>query len=362
MDTLWASLNIVFSFMLSQERRKQMRNENLLTKLEYFSEECDDEREMEPRPARGWEQDRKKTQKRKDFRRKSRGIHASRSESSLASSSSPGEKGNLPPNENVYEDTISSARHQTKRKGSTRAFVTRYTDDTMYILGLHEEQCISKFIHGLKTRSLMEFLSTDLLTTYMDLMEKTYTWIEAKEVATNRAPNDHRKSFNRFMKVSTWDNNKGKKNIDKFSPYHESNHGLLSNLSKSPREILATKKDFQDSPDDEEDIRSSHEYQNDLEKEYQAITLLAKSNRFFKKGKAAEWPDIIPLTQITMWDQLVCLSEGDINNDPSLLRFYHNDDTSPWRNIKRKEKGEDGPEWIVRSKFEDELVNFMLKK
>nr|GEV02902.1 hypothetical protein [Tanacetum cinerariifolium] len=42
--------------------------------------------------------------------------------------------------------------------------------------------------------------------------------------------------------------------------------------------------DFQDSPDDEEDTRSSHEYLNDLEKEYQARDLLAKSKRFFKKG------------------------------------------------------------------------------
>ncbi|GKD64323.1 hypothetical protein Tco_1306431, partial [Tanacetum coccineum] len=42
--------------------------------------------------------------------------------------------------------------------------------------------------------------------------------------------------------------------------------------------------DFQDSPYDEEDIRSSHEYLNDLEEEYQAITILAKSKRFFKKG------------------------------------------------------------------------------
>ncbi|GJV08917.1 retrovirus-related pol polyprotein from transposon TNT 1-94 [Tanacetum coccineum] len=42
--------------------------------------------------------------------------------------------------------------------------------------------------------------------------------------------------------------------------------------------------DFQDSPDDEEDTRSSHEYLNDLEEEYQARTLLAKSKRFFKKG------------------------------------------------------------------------------
>ncbi|GJW28465.1 retrovirus-related pol polyprotein from transposon TNT 1-94 [Tanacetum coccineum] len=41
--------------------------------------------------------------------------------------------------------------------------------------------------------------------------------------------------------------------------------------------------DFQDSPDDEEDTRSSHEYLNDLEKEYQARAILAKSKRFFNK-------------------------------------------------------------------------------
>ncbi|GJS21459.1 retrovirus-related pol polyprotein from transposon TNT 1-94 [Tanacetum coccineum] len=42
--------------------------------------------------------------------------------------------------------------------------------------------------------------------------------------------------------------------------------------------------DFQDSPNDEEDTKSSHEYLNDLEEEYQARALLAKSKRFFKKG------------------------------------------------------------------------------
>ncbi|GJW06409.1 retrovirus-related pol polyprotein from transposon TNT 1-94 [Tanacetum coccineum] len=42
--------------------------------------------------------------------------------------------------------------------------------------------------------------------------------------------------------------------------------------------------DFQDSPNDEEDTRSSQEYLNDLEEEYQARALLAKSKRFFKKG------------------------------------------------------------------------------
>ncbi|GJR85883.1 hypothetical protein Tco_0209894 [Tanacetum coccineum] len=43
--------------------------------------------------------------------------------------------------------------------------------------------------------------------------------------------------------------------------------------------------DFQDSPDDEEDTRSSYEYLNDLEEEYQARALLAKSKRFFKKDE-----------------------------------------------------------------------------
>nr|GEV55288.1 retrovirus-related Pol polyprotein from transposon TNT 1-94 [Tanacetum cinerariifolium] len=38
-------------------------------------------------------------------------------------------------------------------------------------------------------------------------------------------------------------------------------------------------------PDDEKDTRSSHEYLNDLEEEYQARDLLAKSKRFFKKAK-----------------------------------------------------------------------------
>nr|GFA62188.1 retrovirus-related Pol polyprotein from transposon TNT 1-94 [Tanacetum cinerariifolium] len=42
--------------------------------------------------------------------------------------------------------------------------------------------------------------------------------------------------------------------------------------------------DFQDSPDDEEDTKSSHEYLNDLEEEYQARSLLSKYKRFIKKG------------------------------------------------------------------------------
>ncbi|GJT14369.1 hypothetical protein Tco_0861411 [Tanacetum coccineum] len=45
--------------------------------------------------------------------------------------------------------------------------------------------------------------------------------------------------------------------------------------------------DFQDSPDNEEDTRISQENLNDLEEEYQARALLAKSKRFFKKASKA---------------------------------------------------------------------------
>ncbi|GJT97830.1 hypothetical protein Tco_1093348 [Tanacetum coccineum] len=45
--------------------------------------------------------------------------------------------------------------------------------------------------------------------------------------------------------------------------------------------------DFKDSPDDEEDTRSSQEYMNDLEEEYQERALLAKSKRFFKKEEVS---------------------------------------------------------------------------
>ncbi|GKD78630.1 reverse transcriptase domain-containing protein [Tanacetum coccineum] len=102
------------------------------------------------------------------------------------------------------------AVHNIKqREGeSTRAFATRYTDDTLQILGLHEDQRISGFVHGLRTRSLVEHLSTNFPSTYKGLMEKTYTWIEAREVARNGAPSDRRENFERSNK-SSWDNNRG---------------------------------------------------------------------------------------------------------------------------------------------------------
>ncbi|GKA50349.1 hypothetical protein Tco_0743422 [Tanacetum coccineum] len=63
----------------------------------------------------------------------------------------------------------------------------------------------------------------------------------------------------------------------------EKNKSLVSATPLSTA-FFSTVQNFQDSPDDEEDTRSSQEYLNDLEEKYQARALLAKSKRFFKKG------------------------------------------------------------------------------
>ncbi|GKD47809.1 hypothetical protein Tco_1276785, partial [Tanacetum coccineum] len=81
------------------------------------------------------------------------------------------------------------------------------------------------------TRSLIEHLSTDLPSTYKGLMEKTYTWIEAREVATNRAPSDRRENFKRSRK-SSWDNNKGQKGRDRNQIEEAVKSGQLSHLVK----------------------------------------------------------------------------------------------------------------------------------
>ncbi|GKA63729.1 hypothetical protein Tco_0763335, partial [Tanacetum coccineum] len=57
-----------------------------------------------------------------------------------------------------------------------------------------------------------------------------------------------------------------------------------------------------------------------------------------------------------------CLSSGDIYDDPSLLKFYQNNDIPPWGNLIRKRGKEEGPDWVARSKFEDEMANFMMEK
>ncbi|GJV43272.1 reverse transcriptase domain-containing protein [Tanacetum coccineum] len=200
---------------LLRDRRRQIRNENLQTELEYFSEDYDEEHEMEPRPERirevtpplrtrspmvrrqrervvGFEEAPNKEGSR--TRRNTEGNKPSEAGAKENGSQKAGSIINYEDLKAKFQSHFSQQKRFTKthlavhsikqREGeSVKAFATRYTDDTLQILGLHEDQRISGFVHGLKTRNLVEYLSTNLLSTYKGLMEKTYTWIKAREVA-----------------------------------------------------------------------------------------------------------------------------------------------------------------------------------
>nr|GEU31902.1 reverse transcriptase domain-containing protein [Tanacetum cinerariifolium] len=251
---------------LLKDRRRKMRNNDLRTKLEYISEDYDKEREMKPRPrpARaitpplraasprvrrrkervvGFEETQNRGESR--VKRKNKGGRPSeeaprgngsqnvnlppllaayiwRSEnghplqSSLTSvyggqALSNNVGGNLPPN-----DTFLSHNAQP------------FIPANLNILGLHEDQRIFGFIHGLRTKSLVEHLSMNLPLTYKGLMEKTYTWVEAREVPTNGVSSDRRDSFERPNK-SSWDNNRGQKNKDRKNSHVENRDRGLNN-------------------------------------------------------------------------------------------------------------------------------------
>nr|GEU80649.1 hypothetical protein [Tanacetum cinerariifolium] len=66
--------------------------------------------------------------------------------------------------------------------------------------------------------------------------------------------------------------------------YHEGPYGVKESRVMDLKLCYNTFKFKEDSPNDEEDTRSIHEYLNDLEEEYQAKALLAKSKILFKKG------------------------------------------------------------------------------
>nr|GEV18033.1 hypothetical protein [Tanacetum cinerariifolium] len=229
---------------LLRELRRKIRNEDVRTELEYFSEDYDEEQKMEPRPGptrettppfdQGllWPSE---IETRENGNRRMNlppllAAHLGKNESGQPlqyslTSVCRGHKprtntgGNLPLMQKKFSKMHLAVHNIKQREGeSTRAFATRYTDDTLQILGLREDQRISGFVHDLRTRSLVEHLSTDLPSTYKGLMEKTYTWIEVREVATNEAPSDRRENFER-LKKSSWDNNRGQKGRDRFSSY-----------------------------------------------------------------------------------------------------------------------------------------------
>ncbi|GKB26017.1 retrovirus-related pol polyprotein from transposon TNT 1-94 [Tanacetum coccineum] len=69
--------------------------------------------------------------------------------------------------------------------------------------------------------------------------------------------------------------------------FRNTNHVKDSELASLFSKLKYEENLINNSPDDEEDTRSIQEYLNDLEEEYQAKALLAKSKRFFKKASKA---------------------------------------------------------------------------
>ncbi|GJV74725.1 hypothetical protein Tco_1506309 [Tanacetum coccineum] len=94
----------------------------------------------------------------------------------------------------------------------------------------------------------------DLPSTYKGLMEKTYTWIKAREVATNGAPNDRRGNFKRSKK-SSWDNNRGHKSRDRFSPYRGPNSPVCAKAQE--RSLLQKRAAFPPCERNKEKAKSS---------------------------------------------------------------------------------------------------------
>nr|GEU73509.1 hypothetical protein [Tanacetum cinerariifolium] len=252
---------------LLRKRQRQIRNEDLQTKLEYFSEDYDEEREMEPRPKPNREATPTLRPRSPMVRRKRERImgfkEAPNREGSRRGRNAEGE--NVPPNGTLLshhaQPFIPRSLHTPI--GLVPIYVNPYSQPfvglvnektlnfpskprlVIPILGkslpiIHTKGIGHKPSPEMTIRSLVEHLATDLPTTYKGLMKK-YTWIKAREVVTNGTPNDQRENFKRSRK-SYRDDNRGQKDRDRFSPYRGPSYRLLSTLSKSPREILATEK------------------------------------------------------------------------------------------------------------------------
>ncbi|GJZ52489.1 hypothetical protein Tco_0607004 [Tanacetum coccineum] len=113
-----------------------------------------------------------------------------------------------------------------------------------------------------------------------------------KSLIMSVLPDDQMNSvINCLTAKSTWDDlilyHEGPSNVKKNIIYETEKSKSLGSATPLSTDFFSTfiVHDFQDSPDDEEDTRSSHEYLNDLEEEYQARALLAKSKSFFKKDE-----------------------------------------------------------------------------
>ncbi|GJX27066.1 reverse transcriptase domain-containing protein [Tanacetum coccineum] len=195
---------------LLRDRSSQMRNNDLRTELEYFSKDYDDEPEMEPGPE-------------------------------PTRAATPPLRVASPRICRRGEEQWGSKELRVERKAGPFRERQEWATFTIFSDFRLRRKTNLGFCSWLENKEFGRASLQDLPSTYKGLMEKTYTWVEAREVATNGASSDRRDSLE-MSKKSSWDNNRGQKNKDRFSLYLGPNHGLLPSLSKSPKEILAMEK------------------------------------------------------------------------------------------------------------------------
>lgn len=144
-----------------------------------------------------------------------------------------------------HRKTHVSVHNIKQREGEgTRSFISRYTNETQEIAELPESQRVSGLIHGLRTIALIEHLSVDLPKTYNDLKNKALIWLDLKETAANsiRAPIQDGDLSSGKRKHQ----NMGGKDGRQRHPFNRDegtrNLAPLAELTKSPRQILATER------------------------------------------------------------------------------------------------------------------------
>ncbi|XP_071708822.1 uncharacterized protein [Rutidosis leptorrhynchoides] len=137
------------------------------------------------------------------------------------------------------------AAHGIKQRDSegSRAFLTRYTNETQQIPNLPESQRISGLLYGSRVRPLIEHLSRDLPSTYEALLENAYIWLDAKETAVNFVLDDAPMNRRKEKSERRDDKHGRKEDKGRFHPYRrEKGAGILGSFIKTPKEILATEK------------------------------------------------------------------------------------------------------------------------
>ncbi|GJV77430.1 reverse transcriptase domain-containing protein [Tanacetum coccineum] len=252
---------------LLRDRRRQIRNEDLRTELEYFSKDYDEERKMEPRPERTREVTPPLRTRSPMVRRQRERVvgfeEASNKEGSKTGRNTEGNPSVGGTSVYLPQGGYVSQTSPSDPTGYVTLFVCWIEDYPLldglkmpsHIGSYDEKGDPDNFLHLFEGAIHMQKWLMPVASSKRGSRRRTWPFTAsnkekaivselsplAREVATNEALNDRKDNFERSRKSSE-DNGKGHKSRDRFSPYRGPNHRLLSGLSKSPREILAIEK------------------------------------------------------------------------------------------------------------------------